>query len=78
MVTERDRAHFRVIAEAKALEKQEQIERAARDDTANGILEGLALAHLSSTTPEIQALEDRRADEQVELRRAWLRLQSRR
>ena len=74
----RDRAHFETIARAKAEEKQDQIERAARDDSAEGIRVGLELSRLAVWTPVIQRIEDERADAQIELGRLWRRLSAKR
>jgi hypothetical protein len=74
--SERDRAHFETIARAMAEEKQDQIERAARDGSAEGIRVGLDLARHAAWTPAIQQIEEARADEQVELSRRWRRLQA--
>lgn len=68
-VTARDRAHFATIARAKAEEKREQIERAARETTAEGIRTGLELAMRSVWSSAAQQLEDERADAQIELAR---------
>ena len=72
-----DRAHFDVIAEAMAREKREQIEHAADDASADGILVGLELARLAAWSPEQQAMDDARADAQIELHRRWRRLRGR-
>ncbi len=74
----RDRAHFETIARAKAEEKQDQIERAARDGSADGIRVGLELSGLAVWTPAIQRIEDARADAQIELGRLWRRLAAKR
>lgn len=71
-VTPRDRAHFATIAEAKVSEKAEQIRAAAADGTANGILIGLELARLATSSPAIERLEERRADGQFGLHQRWL------
>lgn len=57
-----------------AEEKREQVQKAASDPTADGILVGLEMALLITMTPEKQRLEDQRADAQIELRQRWLRL----
>ncbi len=67
-VTDRDRAHFATIARAMAEEKREQIERAARQTTADGILVGLQLAAAWPERPETRASDDRRAAGQLGLR----------
>ena len=73
-VTARDRAHFATIARAMAEEKREQIARAARETTAEGIRTGLELATRSVWSPAVQQLEDERADAQIELARRGQRL----
>lgn len=73
-VTAQARAHFATIARAMAEEKREQIERAARETTAEGIRTGLELSTRSVWSPAVQQLEDERADAQVELARRWQQL----
>jgi hypothetical protein len=72
----RERAHFAAVARAMAEEKRDQIARAARETTADGITVGLEMAALAADRPEIAALELERAAGQVELRRRWRRLQA--
>jgi hypothetical protein len=70
----RERAHFEAIARAMVEEKQAQIEAAARDETAEGIVIGLEMSRFRSFSPEIQAMEDARAYAQIELYHRWRRL----
>ncbi len=72
----REKAHFAAVGRAMAEEKLGQIERAARQRTADGIAVGLEMAVLAGHSPEIAALELERAAGQVELRRRWRRLQA--
>jgi hypothetical protein len=74
----RDRAHFETIARAMAEKKRGQIERAARDGSADGIRVGLELGGLAVWTRVIQRIEDERADAQIELGRLWRRLEAKR
>ncbi len=57
-----------------AEEKQAQIEAAARDETAEGIVIGLEMSRFRSFSPEILAMEQARASAQAELHLRWRRL----
>ncbi|MBI2895792.1 MAG: hypothetical protein HYY06_19705 [Deltaproteobacteria bacterium] len=70
----RERAHFAAIAKAMAEEKRLQIERAARAETADGIVVGLRLAAIFPLSEEARAMEEHRAAEQVGLRRRAISL----
>jgi len=71
---DRDRRHFQAIADAMDREKREQIERAARDDTGDGILVGAQMAALFEFDEHIEALERARCEAQIGLARRWAEL----
>lgn len=74
--TDKERAHFAAVARAMSEQKRAQLASAARAQTADGILEGLELAVLSSPTLETEVQARARAAGQVGLRLRWRHLQA--
>lgn len=66
-VSERERAHFEAIARAKREERRERAREAAAAHPVQKMIEGLELGAAMPTTPEREALLDRRALGQAEL-----------
>lgn len=73
-VSERERRHFAVIAEAKRQERAERIREALAKPAVQRIIEGLELGEAMPTSPEREALLDRRALGQAELQARARRL----
>jgi hypothetical protein len=66
-VSDRDRAHFARIAEAKREERRERLLTAIAKPPLERIAEGLELGHAAKTDLETEAALDRRALGQAEL-----------
>lgn len=77
-VSERERRHFAVIAEAKRQERSERIREAIAEPAVKRIIEGLELGEAMPTSPEREALLDARALGQAELQQRARRLGLRR
>jgi hypothetical protein len=73
-VSERDRDHFRKIADGKAQVARERAEEALSEPQMKRMLDGLAMGAASRTDAAIEEMLDRRAEGQAELSRRARRL----